>query len=319
MVITDDELAALQGLPLGAQVLYLRELRPRMDYVTGTVGRTHRVSWAGMRATLEVESHPGIAGELPSRDQVRRLAGHLERVGLIELISDMQGKRLIMRLPMAVYDAKAAHVGESVVFEGGETDQHYCAQKKAARNPPVAGSSKAATDYDCLKSSIGAGFADIEQGKAARNPPVAGSSKAARHPLSVDRDEMIDAGASVAGGAVPTDAGAVDGGQPVGVLFRRLLGQDGVPTAALAKAVGRVAAVAQQRAVGEQEMLVAIADARSRGAGNVAAYAATTIENGSLVQAPAKVVPFAQRGAGKAAGGAASVLDAALGAMGHGS
>ena len=108
MVITDDELGALQGLPLGAQVLYLRELRPRMDYATGTVGRAHRVSWNGMRATLEVESRPGIAGEMPSRDQVRRLAGQLERAGLIELISDMEGKQLIMRLPMAAYDDKAA-------------------------------------------------------------------------------------------------------------------------------------------------------------------------------------------------------------------
>ncbi len=316
MVITDDELAALQGLPLGSQVLYLRELRPRMDYATGTVGRTHRVSWAGMRATLEVESKPGIAGELPSREQVRRLAGHLVRVGLLELISDMQGKQLIMRLPMAVYDAKAAHVGESVVFEGGEADQHYCASKKADRNPTVAGSSKAATGGDGLESSSGAGFGDIEEYKATRNPPVAGSSKADRHPLSVDRDEMIGAGANSAGGGVPTDAGAADGGQPVGVLFRRLLGQDGAPTAALAKAVGRVAAVAQQRVVGEQEMQVAIADARGRGVGNVAAYAATVIERGSLVQVPAKVVPF-QRGE-RPRGGAASVLAAAKGAMGHG-
>lgn len=319
MVITDDELGALQGLPLGAQVLYLRELRPRMDYATGTVGRAHRVSWNGMRATLEVESRPGIAGEMPSREQVRRLVGHLERVGLVVLVSDMEGKQLIMRLPMAAYDDKAAYVGEAAVFEASGAGAHYSARKKADRNPTVTRPSKADRNPTGSESSKDNGSGCFDSDEADRNPTVSHPSKADRHPLSVDRDEMMArAGDCLDGGYVPTGDGAAQGHQPVGVLFRQLLGQDGVATAAVMKAVGRVAAVARQRDVSEQEMRVAIADASSRGAGNVAAYAATTIENGSLVQAPAKVVPFAQRGAGKA-GGVSSVLAAAMEAMGHGS
>ena len=320
MVITDDELGALQGLPLGAQVLYLRELRPRMDYATGTVGRAHRVSWNGMRATLEVESRPGIAGEMPSREQVRRLAGQLERAGLIELISDMEGKQLIMRLPMAAYDDKAMHVGEAAVFEASEAGAHYSVRKKADRNPTVTRPSKDDRNPTGSKSSNGNGSSCFDSNEADRNPTVSHPSKADRHPVSVDRDEMMArAGECLDGGYVPTDGGAAQGHQPVGALFRQLLGQDGAATAAVMKAVGRVSAVARQRDVSEQEMRVAIADACGRGVGNVAAYAAKTIENGSLLQSEPKVVPFAQRGAGKAASGVSSVLAAAKGAMSHGS
>lgn len=320
MVITDDELGALQGLPLGAQVLYLRELRPRMDYATGTVGRAHRISWAGMRATLEVESRPGIAGEMPSREQVRRLVGHLERVGLVVLISNMEGKQLIMRLPMAAYDDKAMHVGEAAVFEASEAGMHYSVRKKADRKPTISRPSKADRNQTDSKPSNNNGSGCFDSDEADRKPTVSHPSKADRHPVSVDRDEMMArAGECLGDGYVPTDAGAALGHQPVGVLFRQLLGQDGAATAAVMKAVGRVTAVARQRNVSEQEMRVAIADASSRGASNVAAYAATTIENGSLVQSEPKVVPFAQRGAGKAAGGVSSVLAAARGAMGHGS
>ena len=55
MVVSDAELEALHGLPWGSRLLYLVELRPRMDYTTGEVGRIHRVSWDGMRQALEVE------------------------------------------------------------------------------------------------------------------------------------------------------------------------------------------------------------------------------------------------------------------------
>lgn len=318
MVITDDELGALQGLPLGSQVLYLRELRPRMDYATGTVGRAHRISWAGMRATLEVESRPGIAGEMPSREQVRRLVGHLERVGLVVLISNMEGKQLIMRLPMAAYDDKAMHVGEAAVFEASEAGMHYSVRKKADRKPTVSRPFKADRKPTGSKSSNGKASGCFDGDEADRKPTVSHTSKADRHPVSVDRDEMMArAGECLDDGYVPTDDGAAQGHQPVGVLFRQLLGQDGAATAVVMKAVGRVTAVARQRDVSEQEMRVAIADARGRGAGNVAAYAAAVIESGALVQAPAKVVPFAQRGGGKA-GGVSSVLAAAMEAMGHG-
>ncbi|EEG10286.1 hypothetical protein [Pseudogulbenkiania ferrooxidans] len=302
MVVSDAELELLQGLPLGAQVLYLRELRARMDYATGTVGRTHRVSWDGMRQTLEVESRPGIAREMPSREQVRRLAQHLVRVGLVELISDMTGKQLIMRLPMAISD--------------------FCASKKADRNPTVTRPSEADRNPTLGEANNGAGFAGCGDGVADRNPTEPEMPIADTHPLSVDRDEMdTRAGGVAGGGAVPTDVGeSATGGSAdgVGVVFRRLLGEDGAPSAAVMKACGRVVAVCQQREVTALEMQAAIAETRRRGIGNVAGYAASIIESGSLVAVPdAKVVPMRPRGAPKSGGGLDAVFAAAGEAMGY--
>lgn len=303
MVVSDAELETLQGLPLGAQVLYLRELRPRMDYATGTVGRTHRVSWDGMRQTLEVESRPGIARDLPSREQVRRLAQHLVRVGLVELISDMTGKQLIMRLPMAISD--------------------FCASKKPDRNPTVTRPSEADRNPTQGGAGNGAGFTDSGSYVPDRNPTVAKTPIADTHPLSVDGYEMDTRAGDVAGGGdVPTDVGGsvtAESATWPGVEFRRLLGGDGAPSAAVMKACVRVVAVSQQREVTALEMQAAIVETRRRGIGNVAGYAASIIESGSLVAAPAdvKVVPMRQRAASKPTGGLDGVFAAAGEAMGY--
>lgn len=301
MVVSDAELETLQGLPLGAQVLYLRELRPRMDYATGTVGRTHRVSWDGMRQALEVESRPGIAREMPSREQVRRLAQHLVRVGLVELISDMTGKQLIMRLPMAISD--------------------YCASKKADRNPTVTRPSEPDHNPTQAEANNGAGFAGFVDEEPDRNPTYPKSPIADTHPLSVDRDEMDTRATGVAGeGGVPTDVGdsAVGSVEEIGMAFRRLLGVDGMPSTEVMRACVRLAAVCRQREVTELEMQTAIAETRRRGIGNVAGYAAAIIESGSLVAAPdAKVVQMRPRAAPKPGGGLDGVFAAAGEAMGY--
>lgn len=302
MVVCDAELDALQGLPLGAQVLYLRELRARMDYGTGTVGRTHRVSWDRMRATLEVEPRPGIKGEQPSREQVRRLAQHLVRVGLVELISDMPGKQLIMRLPMAISD--------------------YCVSKKADRNPTVTRPKEADRNPTQRSASSGEGSGGFSHEEADRNPTVADGEKADTHPVSVDRDEMDTRARQFAeAGVASTEVGESSGAgsaEVAEVSFRQLLGADGAPSAQVMAACNRVAAVQRQRAVSADEMRAAIGEARGRNVQAVAGYAAAIIESGSLV-APvaAKVVPFG-RGAGKSPGGIGSVLATAREAMGYG-
>ncbi len=99
---------ALQGLPLAAQVLYLRGLRRYMDYSTGLVGVRRRVSWQQLSETLYVDPHAGLAesGRI-GREQVRRLAGWLQRAGLLENRSDERRKQLIFFLPMADRDESA--------------------------------------------------------------------------------------------------------------------------------------------------------------------------------------------------------------------
>lgn len=305
MVVSNVELDALQGLPLGAQVLYLRELRRHMDYATGVVGMVRRISWQGLRETLETEPQAGIARVLPSKDQVRRLVGHLVRRGLVLMVSDMVGKQLIMRLPLAVSDLSVP--------------------EKAATKPPQTHHSEPATIPTVPEANNGAGFGGFD----ISNPPEGGewpnSEKPPhiRYPLSVDDEVMARAGEGMgAGGGSPSEVGGLDGSASAGVAtadFRQLLGQDGAPTKDVLMACVKVAAVRQRREVSTLEMQAAIADARSRRVRSVASYAATVIESGSLVaERPARVVPLRPAGARRAAGGGDAVMDFLNQEYGHG-
>lgn len=112
----DEEEFALEGLPHAAQVLYLRGLRKRMDYATGLVGVTFKISWQALREVVYVQPHQGTTGTgAMSKDQVRRIVGRLENAGLVEVKTD--GKQLVFFLPLA------------------NTDKSV--QKKAASCPPV--------------------------------------------------------------------------------------------------------------------------------------------------------------------------------------
>lgn len=135
--LNDEEDAALQGLPLAAQVLYIRGLRRYMDYRTGLVGESRAISWQGLAAVLEVEPHQGVedAGK-PHKSKVRRLSGWLERAGLVEMRSDAEAKRLIFFLPKA------------------DTDQSV--QKKPDTNPTQTRHTQADTQPDRRKAMDGA-------------------------------------------------------------------------------------------------------------------------------------------------------------------
>lgn len=101
----DDEDDALQGLPLDAQVLYLRALRRRMDYKTGLVGNllgVNGISWRILADDLFVEPHQGISGGKPDESKVRRLMKWLFLRGLV--VDKGTGRNLIFFLAKASVD-----------------------------------------------------------------------------------------------------------------------------------------------------------------------------------------------------------------------
>jgi len=112
----DAEDEALEGLPWGAQVLYLRGLRRHMDFASGAVGERRRISWQMLGEVLYVEPHQGLtdAGG-PHKSRVRRLVGALERAGLVQSVGGTEGKVLRFFLPLA--------------------DRGYQASKKPDTNP----------------------------------------------------------------------------------------------------------------------------------------------------------------------------------------
>ncbi len=102
---SDAEDEALQGLPAAAQVLYLRGLRRWMDFQTGLVGVRRRISWQMLSETLYVEPGRGVRGTGRVHESaVRRLAGRLEAVGLVERRSVGPRDYLIFFLPLALTD-----------------------------------------------------------------------------------------------------------------------------------------------------------------------------------------------------------------------
>jgi hypothetical protein len=85
--INYEELSALSGLPHLQQLLYLRGIKPYIDYRTGIVGVLRGISYQSLAEELYVEPHQGIKSGSPSKDQIRRAIKGLEKAGLLRIQS----------------------------------------------------------------------------------------------------------------------------------------------------------------------------------------------------------------------------------------
>lgn len=86
------ELDALWGLPWLPQMIYMRAIRPNMDYATGVVGirtsRTKRISYQAIREQVEVHETQGRNGsEQVSMSALRNAVSTLVRVGVIARVT----------------------------------------------------------------------------------------------------------------------------------------------------------------------------------------------------------------------------------------
>lgn len=97
--VTIEELSVLSGLSHLQQLLYLRAVRPYMDYRTGLVGIKRGISYQSLAEEYYVEPHQGIRGGSPSKDQLRRALKGLERAGVILIQSTKE--RLILNCLVA--------------------------------------------------------------------------------------------------------------------------------------------------------------------------------------------------------------------------
>lgn len=103
--ISHYELSALCGLPHLQQIIYLRGVRPYMDYKTGIVGLKRGISYQSIKEELYVEPHQGIKSGSPSKDQIRRSLKGLERSGNI-LIQSTAEKLILKCLLATVNNSK---------------------------------------------------------------------------------------------------------------------------------------------------------------------------------------------------------------------
>lgn len=104
-IITEDEDDALQGLPMLAQLIYLRGIRPFMDRGTGVAGVKRGISYRGLSETVYVEPAPGRTDSgRPSLQQVRTALSQLRQAGLVGTKDDTQRKRLFFLCLKALSD-----------------------------------------------------------------------------------------------------------------------------------------------------------------------------------------------------------------------
>lgn len=95
----DEEDDALQGLPLRAQIMYLRGIRRYMDYSTRiSGGHKRRISLAMLSEIVEEYINRAMQDK-PTKHAVRAAIEQLKRAGLIERIEDKD--YLIFFLPLA--------------------------------------------------------------------------------------------------------------------------------------------------------------------------------------------------------------------------
>ena len=103
MKLSDDEIAAMEGLPYMHRCLYIFGIRQHMDYETGITGIKRGISWQSLREEIYVEPHQGrVNSGSPSKDQVIRAAEFLEKLGII--INMSEGMRLIFKCVLATRD-----------------------------------------------------------------------------------------------------------------------------------------------------------------------------------------------------------------------
>jgi hypothetical protein len=98
--LNDAEQRILDELEYIHEAMYRRGIRRYMDFNSGLVGIKRGISWQSLRESLYIPGRSGVHVEqMPSKEQVRRIAKHLERAGLIKILSS--SKRLIFECVLA--------------------------------------------------------------------------------------------------------------------------------------------------------------------------------------------------------------------------
>lgn len=119
--INERERGGLYGLPHIQQLIYLRAIRPFMDYQTGIVGIKRKISYQSLRDEIFVEPHTGYRAETYSREQLRRALEGLVRAGVLDRKS--KNKQLIFECSLASRDFSVQNKADTNPTHQADTKQ----------------------------------------------------------------------------------------------------------------------------------------------------------------------------------------------------
>ena len=172
----EDELEALWGLPWLPQLIYMRAIRPNMDYASGVVGirtsRTKRISYQAIREQVEVHEKQGRnSSEQPSMSALRHAVSTLINVGLIARVSG-HGDRsacLVFRCLLADVDSSVRNKYDRGTT-GGTTEAQQEAQQEVQQGSSIEEVSNSAGSQPEQQESAAASTTD-QPGEARQTNP----------------------------------------------------------------------------------------------------------------------------------------------------
>jgi hypothetical protein len=107
ILLSDEELEALEGLPHLHRCLYIFGIRRYMDYETGITGIKRKISYKSLSEEVYVIPHQGFTdAKTKSVAQLKRAVKALEKAGLITMHSKVSSteKQLILKCILASWD-----------------------------------------------------------------------------------------------------------------------------------------------------------------------------------------------------------------------
>jgi hypothetical protein len=107
VLLSDEELQALEGLPHLHRCLYIFGIRRYMDYSTGITGIKRKISYKSLSEEVYINPHQGMTDtKTKSIAQLKRAVKFLEKAGLIAVhsIVTKTEKQLILKCILASWD-----------------------------------------------------------------------------------------------------------------------------------------------------------------------------------------------------------------------
>ena len=166
VLLSDEELQALEGLPHLHRCLYIFGIRRYMDYATGITGIKRKISYQSLNEEVYIEPKQGLkTRDATSKDKVKRALKVLESARLITIhsIVTKEKKQLILKCELAMTDKFA--------------------QNKAAALPPHSPALQAAS-VDNSGNTINIDTLSEDENKSRLESRPTQEKKAAAHPLS---------------------------------------------------------------------------------------------------------------------------------------
>lgn len=158
ILINEHELDALDGLPHLAVVLYMKAIRPYMDYATGITGIKRGISYQSIAEQLYIEPEQGRHNSgKPTKSTIRNAVKSLIKEGLLKIIP--ADKKLIFACLLAETDKSVLNNNDTSTTQQNDT---AAAQALAAVQQELSQLKQAMNDIPNSNNSV--------------TPPVSGES-----------------------------------------------------------------------------------------------------------------------------------------------